>query len=260
MRKALICIVASMLLASQVQAGPAEDKGLEIAKEADKRDTGFGDAKAGMTMILKNKSGQAAKRKLRIRTLEGKQQGDKSLIIFDSPGDVKGTALLTYTHKRGNDDQWLYLPALKRVKRISSANQSGPFVGSEFAYEDFNSQEVEKYNYKYLRNEKCKGGECFVLERYPVNKNSGYKRQVVWMDTNEYRVWKIDFYDRKGSHLKTLNFSDYKQYLDQYWRPHTMEMTNHVTGKGTDILWEKYIFRNGYNDNDFNKASLKRAR
>ena len=139
---------------SLVNAETPEEKGLAIIVEADKKDTGWGDATADMTMILKNKQGQESNRSIRIRMLEVLDDGDKSLTIFDSPKDIKGTAFLSHTHSLTADDQWLFLPALKRVKRIASANKSGPFVGSEFAYEDLTSQEVEKYTYKWLRDEK----------------------------------------------------------------------------------------------------------
>ncbi len=235
-------------------------QGLKIAQEADRRDTGFKDSTANMVMVLKNRQGQQSRREIRVNTLEGTSDGDKSLIIFDSPRDVKGTALLTFTHKKGDDDQWLFLPALKRVKRIASANQSGPFMGSEFAYEDFNSQEVDKYTYKYIKDENLKGKDCFVIERYPVNKNSGYTRQVVWLDKDEYRIWKVVFYDRKGAKLKTLDFKNYKQYLNKFWRPDVMMMQNHQTGKSTDLIWSNFKFRTGLKDSDFTRASLKRAR
>ena len=111
------------------------------------------------------------------KTLEVLEDGDKSIFIFEHPRDVSGTAVLTFTHKHGPDDQWLYLPALKRVKRISSDNKSGSFVGSEFAYEDLSSQEVEKYTYKWIQDAPCPGKEeitCFNSEDYPVDKSSGY--------------------------------------------------------------------------------------
>ncbi|NIT13503.1 MAG: outer membrane lipoprotein-sorting protein, partial [Candidatus Dadabacteria bacterium] len=98
--------------------------------------------------------------------------GDKSITVFDEPRDIEGTALLSHTKILDPDDQWLYLPAVKRVKRISSKNKSGPFVGSEFAYEDLLSQEVDKYNYKWLKDEKCGDLECHVVERYPLYENS----------------------------------------------------------------------------------------
>ena len=133
-------------------------------------------------------------------------------------------------------------------------------MGSEFAYEDVTSQEVEKYTYKWIRDEILDGKDCFVFERYPAYKNSGYTRQVVWLDKEEYRLFKIDFYDRKNSALKTLVYRGYKQYLDQYWYPDEMHMVNHQTGKSTLLVWNDYKFRTGLKDKNFNKNSLKRAR
>jgi outer membrane lipoprotein-sorting protein len=238
-----------------------EEKGLAIAQAADKRDSGFGDYTADMQMILMNKQGQKSERQIRIRILEVEDDGDKSLTIFDTPKDVKGTAFLSFTHKVGDDDQWLYLPALRRVKRISSRNKSGSFMGSEFSYEDIASEELEKYTYKWIRDEKYDGKECFVLEKYPVDKkNSGYTKQVIWLDKKEYRVWKVEYFDRKNSHIKTLTTTGYKQYLDQYWRPDEMFMVNHQTGKSTKLIMSNYKFRAGLTDSDFNKNSLRRVR
>ena len=238
-----------------------EERGIAIVRRADNRDIGFGNFSANMRMILRNKHGQESERKIRIKTLEVESDGDKNLMIFDSPKDIKGTAFLTFTHKTGDDDQWLYLPALKRVKRISSRNKSGSFMGSEFAYEDITSQEVEKYTYKWIRDEPYDGRECFVVERYPVDrKNSGYSRQVIWIDKSEYREWKVEYYDRKQSLLKTLFVKGYEKYLDRYWRADEMNMINHQNGKSTILLWSDYEFRVGLEDHDFNKNSLKRAK
>lgn len=246
---------------SNVHAESPEEKGLAIAMEADRRDSGFKDYTAEMTMILRNKLGKESKRAIRSKTLEVDGNGDKSLSIFDTPKDVKGTAFLTFSHKTGDDDQWLYLPALKRVKRINSRNKSGSFMGSEFAYEDIASQEVEKYSYKHLREEEYQGQKCFVGESYPVDKkNSGYSKRISWVDTKEYRLYKVEFYDRKQSHLKTLTFSGYHQYIGKYWRPDSMDMVNHQTGKSTTLLWRNYQFRTGLTDANFNATSLKRVR
>jgi outer membrane lipoprotein-sorting protein len=239
----------------------AEEKGLAIAMEADKRDDGFKDYTANMTMILRNKQGNESKRDIRSKTLEVQGDGDKSLSVFDSPRDVKGTAFLTFSHKEGDDEQWLYLPALKRVKRINSRNKSGSFMGSEFAYEDIASQEIEKYSYKHLREEEYQGRLCFVGESYPVDKkNSGYTKRISWLDTAEYRVFKTDYYDRKNSLLKTLTIEGYQQYLGKYWRADSMTMVNHQTGKSTTLHWDSYQFQTGLTDNDFNSTSLKRVR
>ena len=252
--------VAASVTTTGLWALSPEERGLEIAIEADRRDTGFGDTNARMEMILENRHGESSTRQMAMQTLEGIGEGDKTLITFDQPRDVKGTTFLSYTKKVGPDDQWLYLPALARVKRISSNNKSGPFVGSEFAYEDLTSQEVEKYTYQYLRDEESEGMPSFVIERYPVDPKSGYTRQVVWMDQAEYRVLKIDFYDRKDALLKTLTFHHYKQYLDQYWRADLMRMVNHQTGKRTELVWKDYQFGNEYTERDFDQRSLRNAR
>lgn len=239
-----------------------EKKGRTIAEEVDRRDLGWGDSATTLEMILRNSQGETSIRELRFQSLEvnGNGLGDKSLTIFDRPRDVEGTAFLSHTKITEADDQWLYLPALKRVKRISSANKSGPFMGSEFAYEDLLSPEVEKYTYRWLRDEPCGDVQCFVIARFPVYENSGYSRQEIWIDTGEYRIMKIDFYDRKESLLKTLVNSGYRQYLDKYWRALTLEMVNHQTGKSTTLNFADYKFQVGANENDFTSDRLKRVR
>ena len=262
MKPILPALLLSLLLpsASSALAETAQEKGLAIAVEADRRDTGWSDQVAAMEMILRNKSGAESTRQIRVKTLEVEGDGDKSLTIFDQPRDVKGTAFLSFTHALEPDDQWLYLPALKRVKRISSSNKSGPFMGSEFAYEDLSSQEVEKYQYRWLRDEAIDGREAFVIERTPVYEDSGYTRQIVWVDQTIYQPLKLEFYDRKDSLLKTLTMHGYQQYLDRYWRVDRMEMVNHQTGKSTTLSWSDYQFKTGLSDRDFDRNTLKRAR
>ncbi|MEJ1364847.1 MAG: outer membrane lipoprotein-sorting protein, partial [Candidatus Sedimenticola sp. (ex Thyasira tokunagai)] len=164
-RKPFNLLLTAWLLtsATAIYAETAEEKGLAIAKESKARDIGWSDMQADMKMILRNKQGQESLREIRLKSLELESDGDKSLSIFDKPRDVKGTAFLSFSHPVGADDQWLYLPALKRVKRISSRNKSGPFMGSEFAYEDLTSFEVEKYSYKYIGDETVNGEESFKI-------------------------------------------------------------------------------------------------
>ncbi len=260
MKRFILFWVVLLLLPVASFSETPEEKGLAIAMEADLRDNGFGDFTSQLKMVLRNRQGESSTRVIRNQTLEVEGDGDKSLIIFDNPRDVKGTAFLSFTHKVKNDDQWLFLPALKRVKRISSSNKSGSFMGSEFAYEDITSQEVEKYTYRWLRDEAYEGQSTFVIERDPVDPKSGYTRQVVWIDQAEYRPLKIEYYDRKNDRLKTLIYHGYQQYLGKFWRADRMEMVNHQTGKGTVLNWKDYKFKTGLTDRNFNKNSLKRVR
>lgn len=264
-------LLALIMLALAATVGTAQEtaiadpadataRGRSIAVEADRRDTGFGDLTAEMVMLLRNRHGQESRRDIRLRTLEVDGDGDKSLSIFDRPRDVEGTAFLSFSHTTGNDDQWLYLPALSRVKRISTSNKSGPFMGSEFSYEDISSQEVDEYTYTWLRDEPLDGQDMYVIERVPVDKNSGYTKLVTWIDKEHFRTMKVEFYDRKGSLMKTLTYEGYHQYLEQYWRSDRMNMVNHQTGKSTVLEWTNYEFQTGLTDRDFDRNALKRAR
>ncbi|MFB3140338.1 MAG: outer membrane lipoprotein-sorting protein [Candidatus Acidiferrales bacterium] len=239
-----------------------EEQGFEIAARSDRSDRGFGDSEVELQMILRNAAGQEATRDLRISTLEipDESVGDKSLVLFNTPRDIEGTALLSYAQILEPDDQWLYLPALKRVKRISSANKSGPFLGSEFAFEDFTSLELNKFSYRYIRTEACGDLTCDVVERTPLYENSGYTRQLAKIDQDVYQIREVVFYDRRNSLLKTLTLDDYRDYGDGLWRAQLMRMVNHQTGKSTDLVYGDYRFAGGQTDKDFAKGRLSRLR
>lgn len=236
--------------------------GYEVAMLSDRSDRGFKDSRVKLEMILRNASGSESKRTLEITTLEipDETTGDKGLIVFFTPRDINGTALLSHANILDPDDQWIYLPALKRVKRISSKNKSGPFVGSEFAFEDITGQELNKYSYEWLREEQCGDLTCDVLERRPQYKNSGYTRQISWIDQKDKQSRKIDYYDRKNQLLKTQMFENYRLYKNKFWRAQTFRMINHQTGKSTDLYFSSYQFSNGLKDRDFVKGILSHRR
>lgn len=252
--------------AQEMTARSPEEKGALIAERMDSRDIGFKDSETVVTMVLENAFGQRSERHLRLATLEVDEagKGDKSLVVFDRPRAVEGTALLSFTHFLEPDDQWLYLPALKRVKRVSSANKSGPFMGSEFAFEDMLSQEAEKFDHLWLRDGPCPDHagdlDCHVVERIPRYEDSGYTKQIAWIDRAEYRLQQVVYYDRKGEPLKTMTATDFKLYLDRYWRAHTLRMVNHQTGKKTTLRFDPYEFRVGVRESDFHPNRLKRRR
>jgi len=247
--------------ATEVRAATPEEKGFEIAARADRSDLGFGDSQVELEMILRNAAGQESTRSLTIATLEKADEsvGDKSLVLFETPRDIEGTALLSHAKILDPDDQWLYLPALKRVKRISSSNKSGPFVGSEFAFEDFTSLELNKFDYRYIGEEACGDLTCDVLERTPRYENSGYTKQRSWVDQTDYQIRKVEFYDRRGDLLKVLELADYRNY-DGVWRAHRLSMINVQTRKQTELVYGDYHFGVGLSENDFEKGRLSRLR
>lgn len=252
--------LAVVFTASPVTAQTPQERGTAIAERSDKTDAGFGSSSVELTMTLSDRRGRETLRKLRIDTLEksGAGNGDNSLTRFFSPPDVEGTALLSHAKILDPDNQWLYLPSLRRVKRISSANKSGPFVGSEFAFEDLTANEFGKYAYTYLETKEVDGMEMDLLECVPRYERSGYSRLICYFDTEIFQPRKIDFFDRGGQHLKTLEILAYRQYEDRFWRPHRQVMTNHLTGKKTVLEFGDFTFGLALDQRDFEPSALNR--
>ncbi|MGD0679159.1 MAG: outer membrane lipoprotein-sorting protein [Polyangiaceae bacterium] len=234
--------------------------GLQIFEEAFRRDSGYGDYKSSVTMILRERSGDSIVRKMELSNLEVQGEGNRTLVVFDNPPDVKGTTILTATHTSSDDQQWIYLPSFQRVKQISTASQTVAFMGSEFSYEDINSITIQlsKFTYTYVRDEAVEGVPCFVVQRTPKYDHSAYSREVVWLDAHEYLVRRIDYFDRDNKPFKTLTVEGYDKYLDRFERPKQMTMVNLQNGKSTVLQWERYRFQNGLKERDFDVSGLKK--
>ena len=263
MKKAFISSAMALLISTcgiLAHAETPEERGIAIAKEQKARDAGWTDSQSEMKMILRTPNGRENIRMIEIKSFEVQDDGDKSLMVFNTPKDVQGTAFLSFSHINAPDDQWIYLPALKRIKRIASKKKSGSFMGSEFSYEDLSSFEIDKYDFKYLRDEEFNGEKCFVVESFPKDKYSGYTRLVTWIDQSEYRMQKVEFYDRKKSLLKVMTIKDYIKLEDKHWRPTVSHMENKQTGKTTDLHMNNIRIKTGLTEKDFSKNNLKRAK
>jgi hypothetical protein len=229
----------------------------ELAKKSDFITDGFVSSSSNMTMKLINSAGQETIRKMKSKILEG-ENGNMSLMTFVTPADVKGTKMLTHEHINKNDDQWMYLPALKRIKRIASRNKSGSFMGSEFSYEDTANNSWEKYTYEdKLNTVTINGRKHYKGTRFPKDKYSGYTKQVTYIDATTFLVSKIEYYDRKKELLKTAIFSDWKK-IDNIYLMGKITMTNHQNSKKTTLIWDNQKIRVGLKKKDFSKRRLKR--
>lgn len=260
MRKYLRAASVALILATGTTGGLAQTLSVEDVVRRNLDTTkGFVDSREQMTMTITRANGQQVIRRMTSRSLEVVGDGNKTLIIFQDPADVKGAGVLTHSHITGNDDQWIYLPAVRRVKRISSANKSGPFMGSEFAYEDLSSNEFAKYTYADVGQKQADGRNHYLVERRPAYDRSGYSRQIVWIDDQDFLIRRIDMYDRSDRLYKTQTLGGYKQFLPGFWRALKIDVKNHKTGKGTTLEWSGDIrFKNGFRDRDFSKNALKR--
>jgi len=225
---------------------------VEIAKKVDILTKGYKSSISKLTMTMSNSTGAKSVRVISFKTKESKGS-KKSLMEFLTPKDVSGTKFLSHESAKGTN-QWLYLPALKRVKRIAGRGKSGSFMGSEFTYEDLGSQGIENFDYEDKVKEDS--GQ-YIGIRVPKDKSSGYSKQIVYVDKSSFLVSKIEYYDKKNRLLKIAIFSDYKKSKNLY-RVGKIEMRNVQTNKSTVIKWsEDKIFAN-LKDKDFNKRVLKK--
>ncbi len=253
--------VCAATAAEPVSDDAAAARGLEIFTEADARDSGYGDLEVDLRMTLRSARGNATERALRIRQLEMPDDGDRVLVVFDTPANIRGTALLSHGRLAGQDDQWLFLPALNRVKKIASRNKTGPFLGSEFSFEDLSPPVLEKFSYRYVEDAVLEGVPCHVVDRFPLDEHSGYARQRVWLDVAHLTIRRIEFTNRREAVVKVLTVSDYVEYLDRYFRPGRMFMENLRSRKSTELTWRNYRFGVGFGaDRDFSMNSLRRVR
>jgi len=258
-------VVVCKSLADELANLPAEEKGARLYQEADKRhgplmgygSPGYGDSQSRFIAVVKEADGTQNTREIRLKYLENSPDGNKRLMIFDKPKDLKRHAMLTVSHKDGADEQWVYDPDNKQIKRILSNNAFTPLSGTEITFEDIGSQDISKYDYQYEREAKLNGVLCYVVNRRPKDKYSGYQRLETWIDKSTYLVKKIDYYDRKGALLKTLTMDNYQHFNDKYWRAGEMRMENHQSGRSTQLVWSEYQFNTGLTEADFSLNSLK---
>ncbi len=205
MMSALAAVI--LALPSSSFAGDDPGKILEKATSARELDVSF----SKMSLTIDNGKGQTRNRKIEVRTKMFKEGGktvEKKLYIFTDPADVKGTGVLAFDYQDKEDDMWVYLPALRKTRRIVSSSKSKAFMGSEFSYADMSSPKIGDYNLKILKSEKVDGDDCWSIEATPKNKSigeaEGYAKKVIWISKKSYMIRKSVFYDLKGALLKEL--------------------------------------------------------
>lgn len=232
-----------------------EQKGTEIGSKVDKAWSGYKTEENQLDLELIATGGDAVTRKMqgRLRETGGDEQ---SLITIVWPADQKGTRVLTWNHRAKDDDQWLYLPSVQRVKRISARGQTGSFMGSEFSFEDLvNFWWLDKFKYNYVRDQKVGPRDTWVVERTPKDPDSGYSKHVLWIDKEYLAALRCDFYDRKGKLLKTASFKSFKKYGTK-WRADRIEMVNRQTGKKSNIVWKVREWGKSFSEDEFSPTAI----
>lgn len=239
-------------------------RGRAVAAAEHAASHGYVDFSVELEMELRSASGKAAVRKLRLQQMETAGGEVKTLVIFDLPKAIADTALLTWSNRDADDDQWLFLPSIKRVKKIASKDRSGPFTGSTFAYEDLADYAIDEFGYIWIRQEACGQLVCDLVERKRKDPYSGYIRELVAIDVTEHRIRRIEYFDRDDKPLKILEAADFVEYVTggrKFVQPHRLTMTNVQTGRSTILRWSPYRYGTGLNETrDFSTNALRRVR
>ncbi len=262
--KKLAAVILTVALAASIGPATASEEltGLEIMERDEEQNEGE-DEFNKTTMRLINKRGQERKRKMEYYSKTGENDNDKILILFLEPADVKGVGLLTIEHSDRDDDQWLYLPALRKVRRISSSDQGDSFMGTDYTYEDIRSEKLDKHIYTVTGSETVDGHDCYVIEALPATeeqkKDSGYSKREIWVRKDIFLMKRVKYYNKRGEHFKTEIRRDIVEAAPGLYRPNFMEMKNLKTGHTTQITFDERKMNSGLADRLFTERMLKRG-
>ncbi len=261
--KAIGTLVLGMLfLAVASVAGSEELNGRQIMEKSEAQNKGK-DEYNKTSMKLINKRGQERDRKIEYYKKTDENDNDRVFMRFIEPADVKGVGLLTIEHTDRDDDQWLYLPALRKVRRISSSDQGDNFMGTDYTYEDIRAEKLDEHQYNLTGSEVIDGHDCHVIVALPSTEKqkneSGYSRREIWMRKDVLLMVQIKYYDKKGELLKVEVRRDIVEAAPNLYRPNIMEMQNLKTGHSTRITFDEREINKGISDQIFTERELKRG-
>ncbi|KQC11908.1 MAG: hypothetical protein APR54_10415 [Candidatus Cloacimonas sp. SDB] len=235
-----------------------EINGREIMQKVYERPTG-NDQTAELTMILINSRGNERERLIQQYQ---KDYGDveKKIMFFIAPADVHNTAFMnwSYTEAGKDDDQWIYLPALKRIKRISSDSKSDYFMGSDFTYDDLGDRHPVQDEHTVLREEEFEGEMCYVVESIPKENDYIYSKTISWVVQDSWLGKKKEFYDEDGDLLKILTVKQVEKIKD-FDIITNSEMHNVQSDHKTIMMLKDVKLDSGIDDSNFTERMMKRG-
>jgi len=248
-------LILTFLLMSFEKSFP-EINGLWVAQKVDERDIGE-DASLQMNMILIDSKGRERKRNLYIirKNLNG---NDKLLLEFTFPNDIKGTSLLIWEHKGEDNERFLYLPALGRIRRIATREKDENFAGTDFSYEDISGRKLEEYTYELIKDEIIfENQKCYLLASYPKEINPKFPKILSWIKKDSFVVIKGEYYNKKREVEKTFKVSKLEK-IDGIWTSLEFQMENHKMNHKTFSIVTEVKYNQGIPEQRFEKSELER--
>ncbi len=250
----LIIGVALVAFSGTVQNLSGQLTGKQIMERVYNAPSGD-DVQGELSMKLTNKQGEQRIRTLR-QYIKDDGQTEKKIMFFTTPADVKGTSFMSWGYTSGNDDdQWIYLPALKRTKRISSEGKSDYFMGSDFTYDDLGDRHPDEDTHKLLRTEKIEGKECYVVESVSKDQDYIYSKTITWVMADNYLGLRREFYDEDGDLLKVLTINKYEN-ISGFWTILGTEMKNVQKEHSTRMEFSNVKINQGIPDSKFTERSM----
>jgi outer membrane lipoprotein-sorting protein len=260
-RSTRVLAIAAVLLAL-VEAAASAQTGLEIM-EKQRALQRSRDEQEIVVMRLVSKSGETKERRMASYLLTGADDRSKTLLRFLAPRDIENTGLLTWEGDEGDDDQWLYLPATRRAKRIPSSGKKNRFMGTDFAFEDLRPESLSLYKYALIGSESIDGQDTFVVEAEPATSreaaDSGYSKRKFWIRKDIYFTVKREFYDKRQRLEKVETSRNLINVKGSHWRANEIEMNDVQAGSRTVVLSQSRALDKGLKDAFFTEAELTRG-
>jgi outer membrane lipoprotein-sorting protein len=232
--------------------------GREIAQRVYDRETGD-TTHALVQMVLREPGGDPSVRTVESWIRESEDGTSRSVIVFHEPASVKDTRFLTIEHKDRDDDQWIFLPGLGRVRRIAASEGDSSFMGTDFTYDDMQSREVDEDIHTLLREEELEGRDCYVVESIPKENDPHYSKRVQWIAKDSWLPLKIELYNSDGTLHKYLTVERIEK-VQGFWTVIDTTMTNAETGHATELHIKKLVYNQEIPEGLFSVNFLRTGR
>lgn len=261
MRRAVVLgLLVSLLSLALAQDAPPD--GRAIVEQAQRRNRAA-DETDTVSMDLIDEAGQTTRQRRVVFYQKPDKDGlDRMLIRFLEPANIQGTGLLTLERQDADDDQWIYLPAQNKVKRIASGEKSGRFVGTDFTYRDLNPEDLDAHDYRYVETKDLRGSACYVVEARPRSDQerdrSGYAKRVLWIATALYLPLRTEYFDAKEQFFKVRVAEDVRV-LGRYHKPYRVEMRDIRRRHRTVLRFDEIKVDAGLDDAWFTQERLARG-
>lgn len=256
MKKYILTIV---IIFTVVLGITAQTTGREIMELIQNQERGKS-THALVTMDLINKRGNVSTRILELYSKKNSENKLNTMIVFHRPSSVKDTRFLSIGHSNKVPEQWIYIPALKRTKRITTSDADQSFLGTDFTYADMGANDIDRANYSLLREEKFENEQCWVIETRPQESaGSDYSRTVSWISKNMLLPIYVEMYDKQNKLIKKLT-TDNIEKIQGYWTPEITKMENVQTGHSTVLKMDKIVYDENLPDGIFTSGFLQTGR